>query len=288
MSRPLRIEYEGALYHITSRGDRREKIFYDDADRKLFLEILALTIKRHNWLLHSYCLMDNHYHLLVETPDSNLSLGMRMLNGVYTQKFNRLHKIVGHLFQGRFKSIVVEKESYLLELSRYIVLNPVRAKIVKTPEKWIWSSYNATIGLVNLPDFLTIDWLLSRFGDNLHEARKAYEEFVLKGIGSLDSPWKNLKGKTFLGGKAFSHRIKSYLEDKRPIKEIPSVERFASRPDLSDLFDHKVFKTKKERNNKIYDAHIKYGYTMKEIAQKLTIHYSTVSKIIKNMEELER
>ena len=130
MARPLRIEYPGAVYHVTARGNAQQAICKDDGDRYLFLEVFASTIRRHNWLCHAYCLMDNHYHLLLETPDPNLFLGMRQLNGVYTQRYNRLHSRVGHLFQGRFKSIVVEKESYLLELCRYVVLNPVAAHMV--------------------------------------------------------------------------------------------------------------------------------------------------------------
>ena len=136
MARPLRIEYDGALYHITSRGNERKAIFRDDEDRVGFLEALQKVNERFNWICHAYCLMNNHYHLVVETPDGNLSKGMRQLNGVYTQYFNRKHHRVGHIFQGRYKSILIEKESYLLEVSRYVVLNPVRAKAVKKPEDW--------------------------------------------------------------------------------------------------------------------------------------------------------
>ena len=134
MARPLRIEFPGALYHVTSRGNARQRVFRDDEDREMFLATLAWVVERFGWRCHAYCLMDNHIHLLIETPQPNLSRGMRQLNGVYTQPFNRRHRKVGHLFQGRFKAVLVEKERYLLELARYIVLNPVRAKMVKTPE----------------------------------------------------------------------------------------------------------------------------------------------------------
>ena len=130
MARPLRLEFSGALYHVTSRGDRREDIYLDDADRGNYLSVLSEVCDRFNWLVHAYCLMSNHYHLLIETPDSNLAMGMRQLNGVYTQRFNRRHARVGHVFQGRYKAIIVQKDSYLLELARYIVLNPVRARMV--------------------------------------------------------------------------------------------------------------------------------------------------------------
>jgi putative transposase len=130
MARPLRLEFAGAIYHLTSRGNARQKVFFSDADRELFLSTLAGVVSRYGWFCHAYCLMANHYHLLIETPKANLSIGMRQLNGIYTQSFNRRHNRVGHLFQGRFKAIVVERESHLLELCRYIVLNPRRVKAV--------------------------------------------------------------------------------------------------------------------------------------------------------------
>jgi REP element-mobilizing transposase RayT len=147
MSRPVRIEFPNALYHVTARGDRREDIFEDDVDRQAFLEIFGQVVKQFNWLCYAWCLMDNHYHLLIQTPYANLSKGMRQLNGVYTQSSNRRHARVGHLFQGRFKAILVDSDAYLLELARYVVLNPVRAGMVRKPDKWAWSSYRASMGL---------------------------------------------------------------------------------------------------------------------------------------------
>jgi REP element-mobilizing transposase RayT len=141
MSRPVRIQFEGALYHITSRGDRREAIYEDDEDRSAFLKTLGEVTETFNWICHAYCLMTNHYHLVVETPDGNLSKGMRQLNGVYTQASNRRHQRTGHLFQGRYKAILVDADAYLLELTRYVVLNPVRAGMVSAPGLWSWSSY---------------------------------------------------------------------------------------------------------------------------------------------------
>ena len=189
MARPLRIEFPGALYHLTARGNARREIFLEDGDRWMFLSILADLVKRGNWICHGFCLMDNHYHLLIETPDGNLSEGMRQLNGIYTQKFNRNHAKVGHVFQGRFKSIVVDKDAYLLELCRYIVLNPVRAGMVEHPKDYLWSSYRATAGLTKKPDFLTSDWILAQFGDDRKRAKKEYRKFVLAGI-SEESPWE--------------------------------------------------------------------------------------------------
>ena len=127
MTRPLRLEFPGALYHVTARGNARQGIYLDDQDRHLFLSVLSEVVGRFAWICHAYCLMDNHYHLLIETPQANLSLGMRQLNGVYTQRLNRRHARAGHVFQGRFKAILVERDAYLLKLARYIVLNPLRA-----------------------------------------------------------------------------------------------------------------------------------------------------------------
>ena len=154
MARPLHLEFAGALYHVTSRGDRREAIYEDDEDRARFLEALGNVIGAFNWRCHAYCLMSNHYHLVIATPDGNLSKGMRQLNGVFTQWSNRRHRRAGHLFQGRFKAVLVDQESHLLELARYVVLNPVRAGMVKAAEDWPWSSYLATIGDEDRPAWL--------------------------------------------------------------------------------------------------------------------------------------
>ena len=164
MSRPLRLELSGGLYHVTSRGNRREDIFVDDVDREAWLETLAQCCERYNWAIHAWCQMTNHYHLIVETAEGNLSAGMRQLNGVYTQKLNRRHARVGHVFQGRFKGILVERDSYLLELARYVVLNPVRAGMVKNVRQWTWSSYPAMVGTAPRPGWLHTDWVLGQFG----------------------------------------------------------------------------------------------------------------------------
>lgn len=148
MSRPLRIEFAGGLYHVTSRGDGREAVFLRDQDRGSFLRVLSQVVQDFNWAVHVYCLMENHYHLLIKTPGGNLSKGMRQLNGVYTQRFNRQHGRVGHVFQGRYKAVIVQREWYLSELARYVVLNPVRAHMVNSPAEWPWSSYRATAGCV--------------------------------------------------------------------------------------------------------------------------------------------
>jgi len=277
MARPLRIEYPGAVYHVTSRGNARDKIFSDDQDREIFLSILGAVVKRYNWLCHAYCLMDNHYHFMIETPDANLSIGMRQLNGIYTQKYNRRHHKPGHIFQGRFKAILVQKENYLLELCRYVVLNPVRAGVVKKPEAWRWSSYQATAGLRKKPDYLTTDWILGLFNSKRTVAQKQYRAFLREGI-HRGSPWEELQGQVLLGEEGFVEKFKDLLEDKKQVKEISRLQRYVSRPSLEKIFSGQ--KAKAQRDIDINAAHMSHGYTLKEIADHLGIHYTTVRKVI--------
>lgn len=270
------------MYHLTSRGNARAAIFRDDTDRLEFLAVLSSVVEQYNWWCHSYCLMDSHYHLLVETPDANLSAGMRQLGGVYTQRFNRRHSQVGHLFQGRYKSILVEKESYLLELCRYIVLNPVRARLSASPAGYPWSSYGATAGITNKVPFLCIDWILSQFGTTRENAQNRYRNFVMAGIGK-ESPWKNLAGQSILGGEGFVEKLSPYLRGKSGEMEIPRRARFAGRPRLSQLFP--ATQAKPERNKAIARACLHYGYSQQEIASKVNLHYSTVSRIVQREKE---
>jgi len=284
MARPIRLEYPGAVYHITSRGNARQSIFLEDADRQVFLEVLETVTQKYNWLCHAYCLMDNHYHLLVETPDANLSLGMRQLNGVYTQGFNRRHNRVGHVFQGRYKSILVEKNEHLLELCRYIVLNPVRAGMVNEPKKWVWSSYQATAYPIKAPEFLTVDWILGQFAKRKNQARKVYRKFIADGMQkATENPWEKLVGQIVFGGADFVADIQSRLNEAKEISEVPRTQRFPGRPTLETLFDKHEIQIKEFRNKQIETAHMRYGYTLKEIADQLNIHYTTVSKVLKTL-----
>ena len=202
MTRPLRIAFPGAIYHVMSRGDCRRDIYRDDIDRRFFLDLLAREVRQQRWRLLAYCLMGNHYHLLLETPESNLVPGMRRLNGVYSQTFNRRHAEVGHVMQGRYKSVLVDREAYLLELARYIVLNPVRAGMVSTAQEWAWSSFRATAGFLPTEDWLACDLVLLHFGEKPPIARKVYQDFVLAGVDA-PSPWAQLRGQIYLGRKQF-------------------------------------------------------------------------------------
>lgn len=281
MARPLRIEYPGAVYHVTSRGNARADIFEDDSDRRLFLSILGQVVKRFNWICHAYCLMTNHYHLLIETPDGNLSAGMRQFNGVFTQAFNRNHGRDGHFFKGRFMAILVEKESHLLELCRYVVLNPVRAVMVKQPGDYNWSSYLATLGKQEKPEWLTTEWALSHFSPSLGQARQQYRRFVKEGIDGMSSPWDKLSGQIVLGTETFLEKLKGMLCDKEDIAEIPRIQRHAGRPSLPEHFSvAEAVLSKVERNRLIHEAHVKHGYTLKEISDALGVHYTTISKVL--------
>jgi REP element-mobilizing transposase RayT len=273
MARPLRIEFPGALYHVTARGNARAAIYHSDADRLLFLDVLGTVIEERGWLCHAYCLMPNHYHLLLETPEANLSRGMRQLNGLYSQRFNRRHDRVGHVFQGRFKGILVERESHLLELARYVVLNPVRAEIVHTAEAYRWSSLRATLGLTAPPPWLTIHGLLETFGS---PAR--FFDFVCEGIGA-ESPWADLRG-GLLGSEAFADEMASRMAEKAQQKEIPRRERFAHRLDLTQILSPHVAANRKLRNERIREACRGMGYSYSEVGRHLGLHCGTVSRIV--------
>lgn len=276
MARPLRLEFAGALYHITSRGNRRDDIYETDADRQAFISILGQVCENYNWVCHAYCLMSNHYHLLIETPDSNLSRGMRQLNGIYTQNFNRDHGRVGHVFQGRYKAILVEKESYLLELSRYIVLNPVRAGMVRSAKDWPWSSYRATVGQSSSPEFLHTDWLLAAFAKRKSTAIERYKAFVSEGKGQ-PSPWASLRNQIYLGTEQFVEKMKLLVDGEQELSEVPSSQR---RPKPKALTEYET--SSQDRNTAIYQAYRSGGYTLREIGVYFKLHYTSVSGIVKN------
>jgi putative transposase len=278
MARPLRIEFAGALYHVTARGNERRDIFFSDDDRSRFLDTLSEVCARFNWRCHALCQMTNHYHLLVETPQANLSRGMRQLNGVYTQSVNRRHRRVGHLFQGRFTGILVQRETYLLELARYIVLNPVRARVVAAAGDWAWSSYRATVGLAHRPPFLTTDWLLSVFGDERDAARKAFERFVADGSGR-PSPWAQLKNQIYLGSEEFVEQMQRRIDARQPLDEIPAKQKRPVARRLAHYADQFA-----SRDRAMAEAYRSGAYSMGEIAAHFGVGRMTVSRAVKRFE----
>jgi putative transposase len=227
MARPLRLEFPGALYHVTARGNAQQPIFLDETDRQRFLHLLGQEILQQRWRCYVYCLMDNHYHLVIETPEPNLSRGLKRLHGTYTQWFNRRHHRVGHLLQGRFKSLLVEKERYLQELCRYVVLNPVRAGVVEDAAAWAWSSYRATVGSQAAPEWLDRQTVLGLFGARPATTCQAYQRFVAEGR-QQPSPWRQVTGQIFLGSPKFLERIERLLQGK-PVHNVPRAHRSPTR-----------------------------------------------------------
>jgi REP element-mobilizing transposase RayT len=275
MARPLRIEYPGALYHVTSRGDRQEAIFEDDQDRTAFLNVLGELISRFRWRCHAYCLMGNHYHLMIETPEGNLTKGMRQLNGVFTQWSNRRHKRSGHVFQGRYKAILVDRDSYFLELARYIVLNPVRAAMVKHPNQWKWSSYGATSGSATAPAWLTTEDLLAEFAKRRAAARRKYREFVAEGMGE-ESIWKDLQGQIYLGDDKFVEQMRSKLDEREEDVNIPRIQQRGPAPKLSALR-----RQYKNRDDGIRAAYQTGAYSYQQTGKEFGVHFTTVGRIVR-------
>lgn len=292
MARALRVHYEGAVYHVTSRGNERKNIVRSHKDRELFLKVLAQVVEDHKVVCHAWVLMDNHYHLLVETPGANLAKAIRHLNGVYTQKFNRRNNRIGHLFQGRYKAIHVEKGAHLLELCRYVVLNPVRARMVKHPRKWLWSSYRATAGIGKKENWLETDWVLGQFGKGYKQAQRAYRKFVLEGMKKKETPWERMGGGIYYGGEALEKKLKGLLNKKDP--EIPMKHHRFEKHAHEDVLkavskaygvEEKEITTKFHKSNEARDVGMyllrkRSHLGLKEIAEKFGVKYSAVGNRI--------
>lgn len=291
MARPLRISYPGAVYHVTARGNERKAIVRNNEDRHRFVQTLATVVNDYHVICHAWVLLDNHYHLLLETPHANLSRAVRHLNGTYTQAFNRRHHRVGHLFQGRFKAILVEKETYLLELCRYVVLNPVRAGMVKHPGQWAWSSYRATAGEAPAERWLTVDWLLAQFSKRRSEAQTLYRRFVSEGIKRPCHPWENISGQIYLGSAAFLEKVASGITGKDD-PEIPEVQKTPAMPTLEELLERVAAmygvsvaglvtptrRPSEARQVAIFLARRVAGLELKAVAYRFGISYTGVSR----------
>jgi len=274
MARPLRIEFPGALYHITSRGNARAGIYLDDQDRHNFLRQTQTVCEHYNWRCYGYCLMTNHYHLVMETGEANLSQGMRALNGVFSQSFNRRHHRVGHLFQGRFGAILVDKDAYLLELIRYVLLNPVRAHMTISAGQYRWSSYRAMIGKVACPDWLGRDWVLSQFADHESLAQTVFIRFIRDGANQTPL-WEHLRNQIYLGDEHFVERTQQRLSANKNLGEVPRLQR---RKFVKPLEYYAQQFPEKEAMRSAYATG---EYTLKAIADYFGVHYSTVSRTVK-------
>jgi len=237
MSRPLRLEFENALYHITSRGNERRSIFRSDRDRKTFLAFLGQTAQRFGWSITAYVLMTNHFHLVIQTPQPNLSRGMHWLNSTYAGWFNRSRKRCGHLFQGRFKAFLIEKEAYFAEVLRYVVLNPVRAHMVERPEDYKWSSYRATAGYNDAPDWLDLKSALEFFHPDRGEARANYKDFVCAKVDVDECLWSKLTNRIYLGTEEWTMKVRNIVETKPRSTDHPREQRAVGRPAMHQIVE---------------------------------------------------
>ncbi len=283
MARPLRIEFAGAIYHVTSRGDRREDIYENDADRQCFLDVVSQAMKRFDAVALAYCLMDNHYHFVIQTQRANLSSLMRQINGIYTQAYNRQHNKVGHLFQGRFKAILVDRDAYLLEVCRYVDLNPVRARLVRAPGNWRWSSYAAHTGTVAGPEWLdtkaVYGYLLGHTPVTSAQTAKAANRYAaLVAAGKGVALWEQaLSRQIYLGDQDFIDKMRAKLDPvKANSKEIPRAQRKAS----AKLLQHYLGQAA-NRDAGIVQALREGHYSLTEIAGAVGLSLSRVSRIVK-------
>ena len=278
MSRPLRLEFEGALYHITARGDRREPIFEDDADRHILIRVLGQGMDRFDASVFAYCLMNNHYHFVLQTRRANLSRLMRHINGVYTQAYNRRHCKSGHVFQGRFKAVLVDRDAYFLEVCRYVDLNPVRAGLVLLPQHWAWSSYQAHIGESDVPVWLDSVTLHRQIAPHApqRDGPTKYAQFVAD--GSNVRLWEDaLTAQIYLGGPSFVQQMQHKLVS--PIqKETPRVQRQMAKQALD------WYCQQPDRDAGIFEAYLDGGYTLSAIADAFGLSVSRVSRLIRASE----
>jgi putative transposase len=237
MSRSLRLEFPGSIWHVTSRGNEQRDIVYGDGDRTFLLELLAEAVDRFKWILYAYVLMTNHYHFVIELTQETLSSGMQWFNGSYAGAFNRRHKRVGHLFQGPFDSRIVQKEGYLIQVIRYDALNPVRAKMVSRPEDYPWSSYRATAGLCDSPSWLSVDRVLDCFAPIPSIGRAYYKRFVDEGIGLNRCPWDELVGQLYLGSESWIESMRSKVESKPRSDEFPMRQKNPLPPTMASVIE---------------------------------------------------
>jgi REP element-mobilizing transposase RayT len=276
MTRPLRLEFEDAIYHVTARGNRREPIFQDDSDRRMLLGIVGQALERFDATTYAYCLMENHYHFVLRTRQPNLSRLMRHINGVYTQAFNRRHMQVGHLFQGRFKALLVDKDAYFLEVCRYVDLNPVRAGIVARPGDWPWSSHRAHVGQAPTPDWLDSTALHGQLSPKPELGARSYARFVAAGRGVR--LWDEaLSGQIYVGDAQFVRRMQTRVGTSHD-REIPKAQRQPAARPLS------WYLTQHDRNAAIAMAYLEGGHTQSAIAHATGLSVSRVSRLVSSSE----
>jgi putative transposase len=268
----------GAVYHVWSRGVRKLAVFEDDLDRMCFCMLLAEAVARYNVVFYSVCQMGNHYHFVLETPRGNLSEALQFINGEYSRLANQRHGRRGHSFEERFGSQVVEREHYLRRVNRYVVLNPVKARLVTRAEDWKWSTYRATAGLEPAPAWLQTDWITWAFkAATIEEAQERYRTYVNE-PRALKARWSARD--IALGPASFRKTMAAALEELKEDRRIPTVAQLPERVELATLFDPV---TGIPRESTVLDAHAKHGYCVTEIASFLGVHRMTVTRIIRRM-----
>ena len=267
----------GATYHVMSRGNRKAVIFEDDADRRRFARLLGEAAGRYRLLCHSYCLMGNHYHAVIECSDANLSAAMNWLNGVFAQYSNRRHGRSGHLLQGRFKSVLIGDDIYLRAANTYVLMNPVKAGLVEEPSEWKWSSYRATVGMEAPPCWLDLSWLNWVFGGRtLRDAQLSFKEFVSRPDG------KNLCEEALVfGDQTQRETVRAVIGTTLHQARLPREYRALGRPALSELFPRQL--PKSDKNTQVLRAHVVHGYRLAEIAACLFVHPNTIGRIVQRL-----
>jgi REP element-mobilizing transposase RayT len=258
---------------VTSRGDRKGSVYHDQTDRMTWLALLENVCAIYNFVVHSFCQMTNHYHLVVETIDGNLAQGMQHLNGVYSQYFNRRHGVVGHVFQGRYKAILIQRDAYLLEVARYVVLNPVRAGLVGAPEDWLWSSYPYFLGIYSTPVWLDVASTLQAFPGNSPAALDAYRRFVMAGIGA-PSPLLKTRHQLILGDDALV--AETHGPSPAAFRAVPKSQRRALTLSLAEYQQQAA-----NRDQAMSNAYHSTAYTMEQIAAFFGLSAKTVSRAVK-------
>jgi len=296
MSRPLRLAFEGACYHITSRGNRRDKIFLSNNDKEVFIEKLNETLNKYSFICHAYCLMDNHYHLFIKTPNGNISEGMHHLNTSYTNWFKARHKIVGVIFQGRYKSILIDEDNYAVQLTTYIHLNPVRARVVKKPEQYIWSSHLDYLGKKKSLDNMNNDFVLKQFNRDNKKAREKYVSFIRENI-DMENPIIETYKSIAIGNKKYLKKIEEMVRKigkKREIKETKNISNYSYEKIIEvianrfDLNEEEVIS--KKRGNiymqlAMYIIRKNTELSLNEIGKIFLMDYSAISQACRRFEE---
>lgn len=278
MARSARVQFPGAVYHIWARGNHQENIYFSDQDRKLFIRLLAATAKRMNWICHAYCLMTNHYHLLLETPDGLLSNGMSYVNGVYTQKINRRYGLTGHLFQERFHSKLIDGNPQFLATVRYIIRNALEANMVEDAGDWPWSSYRATTGQEKPPDFLMVDQVLSLLSNDRRTAQKIFREFIH--TKDNEEALLNMSHQIVESIKISTiNRAAPSIDIHRSLRPVPRKQKIIGRPSLETMFEGIGCYDHEKRNHAIMRAYQQYAYTQSEIGNFLGLHRASISRI---------